>query len=73
MEQSIKKSFMDDFPYIICTYQVNLKKGLSNEKIWARAMRHSAEPSFKIEYLGEFVTEFEKCVGVLIWGLGVID
>jgi hypothetical protein len=46
--------------------------GLSNDKFWSRAMRHSAGSKFTGEYLGEFETEFEHA-RVLIWGLEVID
>jgi hypothetical protein len=36
-------------------------------------MRHSAGSNFTGEYLGEYETEFENILGLLIWGLGIID
>jgi hypothetical protein len=35
-----------------------------NEYVLSRAMQHSAVPNFKIEYVGEFETEFENILGV---------
>jgi hypothetical protein len=40
-----------------------LKMGLSNEKFWSRAMRHSAGSNFMGEYLDKFETEFENILG----------
>jgi hypothetical protein len=34
--------------------------GISNEKFWSRAIRHSAGSNFTGEYLGEFDTEFKS-------------
>jgi hypothetical protein len=39
------------------------KTGLSNEKFWSCAMRHSAGANFTGEYLGEFETEFKNILG----------
>jgi hypothetical protein len=39
------------------------KTGLSNEKFWSRAMRHSAGSNLTGEYHGEFETEFENILG----------
>jgi hypothetical protein len=64
-EQAIKKSFIGDFPYII-PIKLNLKNGATycNMTNFDPALCGIANgPNFKIEYLGEFETEFENILG----------
>jgi hypothetical protein len=44
--------------------KLKFKKRLPNEKFGSSAMRHSTGPNFKIEYLGEFETEFVNNLGL---------
>jgi hypothetical protein len=61
-EHSIKNSFIGGFLTQELQNKI-LKTGLSNEKFWSRAMRHSAGSNFTGEYPGEFKTEFENIGG----------
>jgi hypothetical protein len=47
-KQSIKKSFIGEFPYTILPNKIKTR-GLPNEKFLTGAMRHSAKQKFAIE------------------------